>query len=72
MQNLIIQAHEKNARIRVILKNGWTYTGHVLEIDTRFFVMRDKFHERVTIDFSSLSAIIPLDEALNPGGAGRR
>ena len=44
----------KNKRIRVLIQNGFKFSGEVLEVTADTLVIRDKFGEKVSIRLADI------------------
>ncbi len=47
----------KNKKVRLVLMNGFHYSGLILSLNEDFFVLLDKFGKEVTINKKSIQAI---------------
>jgi len=51
---------EEKSKVKINLKNGFFYTGHIISVDDSSLLFKDKFGEEIPIDIDSISYVIPV------------
>lgn len=44
-------------KVQIILKNNYSYTGKIIDEDSFFFVILDKFNQKVSLNKSDIQVI---------------
>lgn len=68
MRERIRYYFQEKAKIKVILKNGYNYSGFVVlytDFEPDTFELKDKYGNKVLINISDISAIIKIGEGKN-------
>lgn len=58
----LIKYKKEKQKIKINLKNGRFYTGYIKDIGDRSVEFADKYNNRVIVDISSISYIVPVKE----------